>query len=152
MSHPLLPDLDATIDVDPREQALDLAGDEAALAEYMAAPGERVMFKVGYIKPPVFTSIRFRMARIGKPPDGDHESMLAYSESMIDVYRELCRWSLRGWNLDIPFPTEDEKVRGRTVKVAAESVIEAVEARGWLAPLGLAVLSYNTMDDDSKKK
>ncbi len=34
MGHPLIPDLSATVDVDPREAVLELHGDEAALAEY----------------------------------------------------------------------------------------------------------------------
>jgi hypothetical protein len=152
MGHPLIPDLSATIEVDPREAVLDLQGDEVALAEYRANPGDRVLFRVGYIKPAKFTELRFRLAKM-RPAlkDADAEG-LGYAEAVLDVYRDLCRWSISGWNLDAPMPQEEEKVRGRAVKVAAEVVVEAIEAKGWLHALAIKALEYNSLSDDSKKK
>lgn len=153
MGHPLLPDLDATIEVDPREATLELHGDEALLAEYRASPGDRVLLKVGYIKPAKFTSIRFNMARL-KPAKKSETGEVDYdfSEGMVEVYREICRWAIKGWNIEIPFPTDEEEVRGRKVKVASEPVIEAIEAKGWLHAVAIKALEFNTLGEDTKKK
>lgn len=132
MSSPLLPDLSATKDVE-------------------VAPG--LTFRIGYIKPAKLTALRVRLARLPKAADeNDEKAKLDLVEPLFDVYRDLCRWGLRGWNLTDPWPTEKEEVRGREVQVAAEAVVEAIEERGWLQDLASAILEFNTLQDDSKKK
>ena len=132
MGHPLLPDLSATTEIE-------------------VAPG--LSFRIGYIKPAKMTAIRVALARLPRvTEDAPEADRLNAIEPMFEAYREICRWGIKGWNIDDPMPMEDDSVRGRSVQVAADGVVEAIEERGWLASVATAILEYNTLDDASKKK
>lgn len=185
----LIPDLDATIEVDPVEAALrhalataigtadKLTGDDQAAAnlgvanlqtqldEYLASKDARMMIRVGYIKPAKFVELKFRLAGAQEKAQAERKIEAAageasgiakwavVTEALLDVYRDICKHGLKGWNLKEPaWVTEVAVIRGRNVEVAHEQVIEAIEQIGWLPALALKVLEYNTLSEDSKKK
>lgn len=165
-AHPLLPDLSATIEVDPVECVLenevpteDGAAKEAAVAKleaYRAEADKCFKFVVGYIPPSKMTALRFNISRYAKEATklekNGEDGSTTFGERLTDVHREACKFGIKGWTIaGTPFPTEKVQQGGREVTVAAQSLIDQLELRGWLFALGGAVLEYNTLSDQKKR-
>jgi hypothetical protein len=178
-AHPLLPDLSATVEVDPVECLLESevpgeepragATAEEALAHanrrtealgkleaYRAEADKCFKFLVGYIPPSKMTAIRFSISKYAKEAtkleskgeDGNNQ----FGERLVDVHREACRFGIKGWTIgDAVFPVEKVQQGGREISVAAQSLIDQLELRGWLFALGGFVLEYNTLSDQKKR-
>lgn len=155
---PLLPDLSATIQIDPVEVSWEFVvaiskdsereDAERNLSEYRASPGS-LRFTLRYIKPAKMTALRFALAK-AREAGGDDK--FATADGMSDVYRDLVRWGVCGWSLPGAFPCDTARVRGQDVQIASESFVEQVEAKGWLHPVAVEVLKYNSLGENSKKK
>lgn len=162
--HPLLPDLDATIEVDPVECALEgTTGAESKLAEYKASPEQDRCFRfvVGYITPSKMAGIRYALARMmrglktgeqTKELNADEvaENTMQFMERIAPIHREALKYGLRGWTIKEPFPVEKVTSGGREYVVASEALLDQIEMRGWSFSLAGAVLDYNTLSDEKK--
>lgn len=146
-------------DIEAADKAAYIDGLKLELAEYNAtADSDRPRITVGYIYPAKMTGIEnARYAAIKRSQEksngqADPEEML---NAVADAMRETVRWGVVGcecFGNGFAYATQDASFKGRSCRVAADSVLDVLELNGLLPACNFAVLSHNRLSDSKKKK
>jgi hypothetical protein len=175
----LVPDLSATVDVDPELARMDdelrmlhssvdsvqgeerraeieriVADAQSSRGEYASGDGWRPQVTIGYMPGAVRTRLR-NAALASRTADNDVEHEL---ERGAYIDRETVRYGLRGWNLTDEHKAEIEcsmgtdEVAGVRVPVASHEAVAIIEAMGWLRGVAYEIHRYNQLDDEQKKR
>jgi hypothetical protein len=178
MGFVLVPDLTATVEIDPIAEKLrgelttaplmergkddkitqeDFDAAKAAhlarlneqLEAYTASTDPKPSITIGYISPSKMTAID--NARFAASQNKtDVEGML---NALSDSTREMVRWGVRGHDIEhAPFKSHLAKWRGQDHAVATDDMLDIYERNGWLHAISGAIQIYNRLGDSKKKK
>ena len=168
----IVPDFDATQEVDPVLLKMELEFERAeravkstddadvkkklkvilkdmkkAKASYEKTGDKKPSFTIGYIPAAKKTTATNMAIKAGAESD-----FVKLADQSIDADRLVVKFGLRGWDLSIPFESEDEWVCGNKVKAASSMVLEVVEHNDLLRGLARAILKLNELTEAEKKR
>lgn len=179
MSQILVPDFDATIEVDPELERLewelsitgftDRTGSEGPerrhepsndreiaqgrLDDYKKDPVSTRLI-IGYLPAEKMTEIKFRSWEAYQTQNTDGSFNADQARAIDEVNRRICMWGVRGWK-DMqgpdgkPFPFEGCKPLFGN---AGPRDMRVLDHMGWLVPMAKCIWRYNTLDESKKKR
>lgn len=173
MSQILVPDFDATIEIDPElvrlEWELEITPLETTgsggvsesarqaaqkrLDEYKADPVSTRLI-IGYLPAEKMTEIKFKSWEAYQIQDVGGAFKVEQARAIDEVNRLICLWGVRGWK-DMqgpdgkPFPFEGCKPLFGN---AGPRDMRVIDHMGWLVPVAKCIWRYNTLDESKKKR
>jgi len=138
---------------DLRTAEKEQAGDIADLEAMEYEPDETTpVITLGYLPASKLTSIRHAGSSVHRMPAG-----LNKDEASTDLDREVCTWGVKGWRLqgaagELEIGKVWTKCRGVEFSILDAESLDVIERMGWLQPLAYAVLEFNRLGADVKKK
>lgn len=135
----LIPDLTATVRVDPERSRIEMFGSQDDLAEYDRDTDScKAEFEIGYIPAQDLTRISAMTA------SADGETQEARLLRMAEQQRELVRRGVVGWNLRGDL--------GRSNGCISDAALDIIERRHWLVPLAVEISRYNSLSEEKKSR
>lgn len=136
----LIPDMTATVRVDPERLRIELFSSDAdrdtLLAEYDSdRDSPRAEIEIGYIPASELT----RISAMTAEEDDSHERRVL---RMAEQQRELVRRGVVGWNLRGDLGRKDGRI--------SDAAIDIIERRHWLVPLAVQISRYNSLSEEKK--
>jgi len=157
----LIPDMEATTEINPALESLRTQAEIARVAavnkkitpEVLAKHESAVSLEekespvrghpriiIGYLTGAQITKMRASLASAFKDVEKDEDDM----DRMISIYREITYQAVRGWKV---------KTRsGKDLPFDPTKAVDTIERMDWLFAVGAAVINYNNLDGETEKK
>jgi len=105
---------------------------------------------IGYVPGPVKSRLYHEAMEISTAK----ERTPAVRDREDDLSREWIKYGVKGHEnmADMPFESVEETIRGRTILVASENMIELYEQSDLLRPLEAAIVRFNTLSEKKSAK